>query len=165
MIAESHEDAFAKARLIKGQSLRCSIRQDHATRTGFLPRKPESSASVKAAYFLIASLALAIFISHQAELTYQADLNSIQFSKNDLQNVYTLLTLSGSTINFSVGTLAKPFSQRQTAENYQFQTENRHYKIGAFSGCLPDRACWRVLRKPKRFAEYLSASQTIVSRG
>lgn len=30
VIAESHEDAFAKARLIKGRSLRCSIRQDHA---------------------------------------------------------------------------------------------------------------------------------------
>ena len=32
VIAESHEDAFAKARLIKGRSLRCSIRQDHALR-------------------------------------------------------------------------------------------------------------------------------------
>ena len=32
VIAESHEDAFEKARLIKGQNLRCSIRQDHALR-------------------------------------------------------------------------------------------------------------------------------------
>ena len=37
---------------------------------------------MKAAYFLVASLALATFISHQAELTYQADLNSIQFSNH-----------------------------------------------------------------------------------
>ena len=49
-------------------------------------------------------------------------------------------SLSGSTINYSVGTLAGPFSQRQTAENY-CKFKNRHYKIGD----IPESwACWRV---------------------
>ena len=32
---------------------------------------------MKAAYFLIASLTLAVFISHQAELSYQSDLSTL----------------------------------------------------------------------------------------
>ena len=38
---------------------------------------------MKAAYFLIASLTLAVFISHQAELSYQADLNSLKTHANN----------------------------------------------------------------------------------
>ena len=38
---------------------------------------------MKAAYFLTASLALAVFISHQADLSYQADINSLKTYANN----------------------------------------------------------------------------------